>query len=128
MEYTKHTRPSTMKTIYEQTLKVECTASDGKIFIAVANICAIEASGNHAYIHRSDADKLFVTNSLKELDKRLQSNGFCRVHRQYLLNIAWIHKYHQSEGGCIEMDDGKKYPISKSGKMLFWEMIKEVVL
>lgn len=112
----------------EKYKKIECSASDGKIFIPIEKIIAIEAAGNHAYIYRSDSEKLFVSNSLKDLNNRLHTSGFCRVHRQYLVNTSRIYKYHQADGGFVEMEDGKKYPISKSGKMLLWEMMKEIVL
>lgn len=114
--------------MHQQSLKIECTASDGKIFIRIADIFVIEAAGNHSYIYGLSSDRIFVTNSLKDLSDRLHGFGFCRVHRQFLVNIRRIHKYQQTEGGCIEMEDGKKYPLSKNGKILFWEMMKKETL
>ena len=106
--------------------KIECASADGKVFLDVGNIYSIESSGNHSYIVTANTDKIFVTNSLKDLTDRLGAKRFCRIHRQYLINMAKIHKYQQSEGGTIEMENGIKYPISKSGKVIFVEMLKDV--
>lgn len=101
-------------------------ASDSKICIRVAAIDVIEAFGNHSYIYIKSGEKIFVTNSLKDLTSRLENYHFCRIHRQYLINACKLYKIYTSDGGFIEMENGKKYPKSKQGKQLLMEILKTI--
>ncbi|MEZ4911860.1 MAG: LytTR family DNA-binding domain-containing protein [Saprospiraceae bacterium] len=109
----------------DKPLKIACTSADGKIFLSISDIYCIESYGNHAYVVYANKEKQFVTNSLRELTDRLSDYGFCRIHRQFLINISKIHKYQQGEGNNVEMENGIKYPLSKTGKLLFAEMVKK---
>jgi two-component system, LytTR family, response regulator len=108
--------------------KLSCNTTEGKIFLCFADISAIEAEGNYAYVHNGHIEKIFVTSSLKDLEIKLAPFGFCRIHRRTLVNILKIHKYIIGEGGYVVMEDGKKYAVSKMGKERLREGLDRVVV
>ncbi|MBK9255112.1 MAG: LytTR family transcriptional regulator [Saprospiraceae bacterium] len=108
--------------------KLSCNGLDSKIYIPVIEILVIEASGNHSYIHTTKDEKIFVTNSLKELTDRLKTYHFCRAHRQYLINSNKLYKLHSIDGGYIEMENGQKYPVSKPGKRMLMDALKAITI
>lgn len=60
--------------------------SGRKILIPVREICYIEAKDDYSCIYTDD-DKFLSTVSLVRLEQRLDSMGFIRVHRGFIVNI-----------------------------------------
>ncbi len=57
--------------------------------VYIKDILYIEAERNYCRIFSSDKEYLLVT-TLKELDEKLPSQHFLRIHRSFIINIAHI--------------------------------------
>jgi two-component system LytT family response regulator len=53
-----------------------------------------------------------VSKSLKEYQEMLSDQGFFRVHKSYLINLAHILRFEKAEGGYVVMSNGDKVPVS----------------
>jgi len=75
---------------------------NGRItFIATEDIDWIEAEGNYVRLHVGDREH-GLRESLGELEKKLSSSSFLRIHRSTIVNIhrikeiqPWFHGYHR---------------------------------
>lgn len=85
----------------------------------------IEASGNYANLHHPDG--IFpVRASMTELERRLETSQFARVHRSYIVNLDRIGEIEPTDGGdyLIHMKDGatvrfsRRYRAALKGRLL----------
>lgn len=64
-------------------------SSDKMIKVVINNILYIEAERNYCKIHCKDKEILIVS-TLKELDEKLPTQHFLRIHRSFIINISHI--------------------------------------
>lgn len=64
-------------------------SSDKMIKVIIKNVLYIEAERNYCKIHCKEK-QLLIVSTLKELDEKLPSQHFLRIHRSFIVNIAHI--------------------------------------
>jgi two-component system LytT family response regulator len=70
--------------------------------IEAASIVRFEADGDYVHIHTSEADYLVYTR-LKELEARMDSTRFVRVHRSHLVNLDHVEALVPHAGGRLRV-------------------------
>lgn len=103
--------------------KIALQIGDKIVLINVSSILYCESDGNFTKVFLEN-EKLYISRNMKELEFLLQSQGFFRIHRSFLINLDQIQSYNQSEGGYIVMNNGKDIPISKRKKESFLKMLQ----
>ncbi len=101
------------KTLREEKIPVE--KSGKKIFIYIDQIRVVMARDDYAYL-QTNKGKYFSNVSLAQLEKRLEGHGFFRVHRGYLINLAYVTEVDNVPGGTLvlTLDSVKdKIPVSR---------------
>ncbi len=87
-----------------------------KLLLQVEDIFYIMAKDDYSYLH-TDGERYLSTISLAQLEKKLESNGFFRVHRRYLVNLARVKEVVPMYGGTLllTLDDreGNQVPVSR---------------
>ena len=59
-------------------------------FVPVKTIIAISAAGDYSNIVFIDEKKGLTLKTMKEWEKRLPSNHFCRIHRSSIINLNFV--------------------------------------
>ena len=59
-------------------------------FVPVKTIIAISAAGDYSNIVFIDEKKGLTLKTMKEWEKRLPSNNFCRIHRSSIINLNFV--------------------------------------
>jgi diguanylate cyclase len=88
----------------------------GTHFVAVDHIVAVHANAHYTYVF-DGGDKLFCPLSIGEVESRLDSGRFVRVHRSHIVNIDRVVGYKRSgDSELVEMAAGHHYlvPVSRS--------------
>lgn len=87
-----------------------------KLLLQVADITHIMAKDDYSYIF-TDGERYLSTFSLADLEHRLEPQGFFRVHRRYLVNLAQVGEVAPMYGGTMELalKDGAqtRIPVSR---------------
>ncbi|MBN2248616.1 MAG: response regulator transcription factor [Coriobacteriia bacterium] len=87
-----------------------------KLLLQVGDITHIMAKDDYSYIF-TDGERYLSTFSLADLEHRLEPQGFFRVHRRYLVNLAQVAEVAPMYGGTMELalKDGAqtKIPVSR---------------
>jgi len=65
-------------------------ANGNWVLVDYRDIMWIVAQAKRVYIHTTAGDKLLVRHTLKELESRLSSHNFVRVHKGYLVNLDHV--------------------------------------
>jgi diguanylate cyclase len=85
-------------------------------FIAVNDIVAVHANAHYTYIFDGSA-KLFCPLAIGDVEARLDSSRFMRVHRSHIINIDRVVGYRRSgDSELVQLDAADSYgvPVSRS--------------
>ncbi|MCP4218074.1 MAG: response regulator [bacterium] len=84
----------------------------------------VEAREDFIKIHT--AEKAYIkTDTMSNLEKKLDPQMFCRIHRSYLLNIDYLSgiEPYSKDSRVARLKDRKTLPISRSGYTRLLEMM-----
>ena len=91
--------------------KIVIPSSDGMHILRVSEIMRCESSSNYTQFFLNTGKILLASKTLKEFDNMLSDYNFERIHKSHLVNMNYVKRYVQSDGGYLIMDDG----VSDSG-------------
>lgn len=87
-----------------------------KLLLQVPDIFHIMAKDDYSYIY-TDGERYLSTLSLADLEQKLEPQGFFRVHRRYLVNLAQVREVAPMYGGTMELMlkdvAGTRVPVSR---------------
>ena len=106
--------------------KIVVPTSDGMHVIKVAKIIRLESSSNYTVFHIKDEKSLLASRTLKEFDTILQDYNFQRIHKSHLINMNYIKRYVQTDGGYIILEDGAQIPVANRKKDQLMEWLKNM--
>lgn len=118
-----------VKAIAEQNKKPEAGGPEGifvksegiMVNINLSDILFVESMGNYVTIN-TPSKKHTVLMTMKEIEGKLPSNTFVRVHRSYIINLNEIETIEDT----VIIIKGKLIPIGKSYKEAFFKRIKQL--
>jgi NO-binding membrane sensor protein with MHYT domain len=85
-------------------------------FLAVDDVVAIHANAHYSYIF-DGSDKLFCPLAIGDVESRLDSERFVRIHRSHIVNIDRVIGCKRSgDNEMVELDSAQHYavPVSRS--------------
>lgn len=94
-------------------------------FISVSEILFLNAQANYTAIYMKDQTKLLASITLKRFEQRLNPEQFLRIHQGYIINANGIKAYYINDS-CIELNNNKLIPVSRSKKSLINQFIKKI--
>ncbi len=96
--------------------KIVIPTSEGMHVIKLSSIIRLESSSNYTTFHLSDNKSLLASKTLKEFDGMLTDYNFHRVHKSHLVNMNYLKRYVQTDGGYLVLEDGSKIPVANRKK------------
>ena len=96
--------------------KMALPYNNGLTFVKVTEIIYCETDGNYTKFHLIGGQSCLMTKPLKEVQDLLEERGFVRIHRQYLINLEHMKKFHRGDGGYIIMSNDDVIPVSRQQK------------
>jgi two-component system LytT family response regulator len=95
-------------------------------FINLDEIISLQADSNYTIIHLKDMQKLVISKTLKDFEELIDDTQFARIHKSYIVNLAYIKEYSTIDGGVVKMADGNQWSISRRQLDIFLEKMKVV--
>ena len=94
---------------------------DGRThFIAVDNVVAVHANAHYTYIFDGTA-KLFCRLAIGDVESRLDTGRFARVHRSHIVNLDRIVGLKRAgDSGLIELAAADRYTVPVSRSRVGW--------
>ncbi len=92
--------------------KIALPVNDGLEFYQIEDIVYCTAEGAYTQFGFVNGRHLLVTGTLKEFEKLLPPDKFCRVHYSHLINLDHVKRYYKGKGGYVEMNGNKTIDIS----------------
>jgi two-component system, LytTR family, response regulator len=100
-------------------LKLVLPDKDGYVIKPINTIIRLEGEGNYTKIIFTDGSTFLSSYSLLHYETTLESKGFFRIFKSYLINLAYVARYSNNDGGLVIMSDGTQLRISSSKKEEF---------
>ena len=97
---------------------------EGFSLLRPADILYGKAAGNYTELVMRSKTKITSSATLGHFESQLQSYGFFRIHRSFLINVVEVVSYRKGEGGFVEMSDGAVLEISRYRKADFLALFK----
>jgi two-component system LytT family response regulator len=92
--------------------KLTLPTMDGMIFVNIEDILYCKSDGNYTSFYLLNGQNPMVTRQIGTYEDLLPEPLFCRVHRQYIVNVNKVSKYIKGRGGYVVMSDGKIIDVS----------------
>lgn len=106
--------------------KIVIPTSDGMHVIKVGDIIRLESSSNYTTFHLNSQKSLLASKTLKEFDGMLSGYNFQRVHKSHLVNMNYLKRYVQTDGGYLVLEDGSKIPVANRKKEQLLSLLKNL--
>ncbi len=83
------------------------------IFIAVDDVLCLQGEGNYTFLYTRDRKRYLVSKTLKEFEKTLSGDMFLRIHKSYIVNLAYVQRSVFTKERTIRLADGRDVAISR---------------
>lgn len=91
---------------------------DGKrtVAVALAELERVQGADDYVVLHAGGREYLLALR-IADMEQRLAADGFVRVHRSHLVNMALVTAIEPCDGGRVEvvMRSGARVPASRAG-------------
>ncbi len=105
----------------------ELRIRDGRVLrsIATAEVRWIEAANQYVRVHGPDGSHL-LSRTLAALQKELDPQSFCRIHRSAIVNTAFVREVRSDPHGAysVLLQDGTSLRLSRRRRGLVDELIR----
>ncbi|MDB5240999.1 MAG: histidine kinase [Spirosoma sp.] len=83
------------------------------IFISVDDVLCLQGEGNYTFLHTRDRKRYLVSKTLKEFEKTLDGSIFLRIHKSYIVNLAYVQRSVFNKERHVHLADGREVAISR---------------
>ncbi|MBN8822132.1 MULTISPECIES: LytTR family DNA-binding domain-containing protein [unclassified Spirosoma] len=83
------------------------------IFISVDDILCLQGEGNYTFLYTRDRKRFLVSKTLKEFEKTLDASMFLRIHKSYIVNLAYVQRNIFNRDRQVRLADGREVAISR---------------
>jgi len=89
-------------------------------YIAVDSVLAVHANAHYTYLF-DGTSKLFCPLPISDVEARLDTTRFLRVHRSHIVNIERVVRLRRAgDSGVVELDGAAPYPVPVSRSRVGW--------
>lgn len=106
--------------------KIVVPTSDGMHVIKLSDIIRLESSSNYTTFFLNNEKSLLASKTLKEFDNMLSGYNFSRIHKSHLVNMNYLKRYVQTDGGYLILEDGSKIPVANRKKEHLLSLLKSL--
>jgi two-component system LytT family response regulator len=104
--------------------KVTIPTLNGFEFVDFTEILFLQSDGNYTTLRLKSGRSVVATRTLGDFEELLEPYNFFRVHKSYLINLAYIRKYIKGDGGTVVMEDSTEIDVSRRRKEEFLGRLK----
>lgn len=92
---------------------------DGYLIKPLNEIIRLEGYGNYSKVIFLDKSEFISSYSLSYYENFLTENGFFRIFKSHLINLSYVVRYQNTDGGTVIMADNSQLRISSLKKEAF---------
>lgn len=93
-------------------MKTNKIAVGGRTSVNPEDVIILKADINYTIIHFKNGQKCIVATPLKSLEQQFEQHNFYRIHKSFMVNLAYVKTYFQTNNK-VEMIDNQKALVSR---------------
>lgn len=98
---------------------------EGWLFEPIENVRYLEAQGSYTLLHLQKGPSILVSRNLAALEVQIDDPiAFVRIHRSFVLHLAFLRRYIKTKSPTLVLDDGTSLPLSLTRKSAFVEALQ----
>ena len=83
------------------------------VVVSLDDIVHLKGEGNYTFIHTRDRRKYLVSKTLKDFELLLDPVIFVRIHKSYIINLAYVQEHVLTRERILRMADNREVTISR---------------
>lgn len=107
--------------------RMSFSTADGFEIIPTQDIIYFSAESNYTNVHLKNGKKILVTKTIKVYEDLLVNAGFFRVHQSHLVNLSYVVKYNNADGGSVTLADNSVVYVSRRKKESLLKELKNSI-
>lgn len=104
--------------------KIILPTNEGFEIFFLSEFIRAEADGGYTTVYLKNKKKIIICKLLKEIEEQLGQEIIFRPHNSHIVNINYIVRFLNKDGGVIEMSDGSIIPLSRRKRNNFFNILK----
>ncbi|MCB0707645.1 MAG: response regulator transcription factor [Saprospiraceae bacterium] len=101
--------------------KLAIPSQQGTAFYHPSEIIRCEGERNYTHFYLTGKRHILASKTLKEYEDLLSDQGFVRVHKSHLINLALVNSY--TNAGLIVMSDQSEVEVSRRRRNEVWQLL-----
>lgn len=97
------------------------------ILVPFQEILLLRAEGNYTSVLTLNK-RYLVSKLLTSFEEVLPEGFFARVHKSFIVNLAYARKISRGKNMIVELIDGSEIPISFTKKEIFFKKLENIVM
>ncbi|MCD4731793.1 MAG: LytTR family transcriptional regulator [Bacteroidales bacterium] len=111
-----------------QITRIMLPSEDGFSFYDIDKIVRCEKEGNSTKIYFNDCtEPISIEHTIWEIEEMISGSFLYTVNCKNIINLNYIKRYSNNDGGCIVLKDGSRITISQYRLKQLVEKLKEIV-
>jgi len=94
--------------------------------VNAANVIRCDSDSGYTTFYLQDNRKITVSHSIGEFEEILEEQGFLRVHKSHIVNLAFLDHFDKAEGGYVVMTDGSRIPVASRKRDTLLELFDKL--
>lgn len=94
-----------------------------ELLLHVQDLQHVAADNKHSVLHYK-GDIITLRKGLNELEMLLPAASFFRIHRKYIVNLAYVREFDEAH---VTLDSGRTFPVSRRNIKQFRHAIKTYI-
>lgn len=107
--------------------KIIFRTQEGLRIVALQDIIRIEGAGSYCQVYTDDGKSFIISGHLKSIEGQLDDTLFHRTHQSHLINLNFVSKLLNEDGGVVELSDSAKVPLSRRNRTEFIQALHDFV-
>ncbi len=106
-----------------QATQITLPSLTGFMVVKIEEIVRLQSEGSYTKVFLNSGKMILTSKYLKEYEKVLSSELFCRIHHSHLINLNYMKEYIKGRGGQVILQDGTSLNVSQNKKqelLKFW--------
>lgn len=94
--------------------------------VGISDIIYCESESSYTIFHLRGGGTITASRSIVEYELLLEHNGFCRIHKSFLVNLRHVREYIRGEGGSVVLSNDRVIEVSRRKKEVFMSRMKDL--
>jgi len=105
--------------------RVVIPSAEGYFVIPVQEIIYCHSNSNYTEFQLINNRRITSSYTMGHFEELLTGHNFFRVHRSYMINLAFVKMYKKGEGGTVVMNNGDEIEVSRNNKEAFMKLFRK---